>query len=228
MRTAKRTRQLDAASNVKCEVQAHAVEKEIQFHDGLEGIQEWPMNKNFPPGEISYRLNNFSPDFATNWQIRAVTVALRTWQLRIDKLKFRRERNPTAHVDADIWWRPNDYFASANVLAHAWYPGQGSVSGDVEINDSWHYVPGVHLAELNQPPLVPILVHEFGHGVIGLTHDPTSEKEIMYPSFNLGRRKTGLGSNDVFRSQRRHGARRMPQHIIDYFLNRRKAGWDFK
>lgn len=213
---------------VKCEVIAQESSNAIEFKDGIEGIQEWPENKNFPEGDVSYRLNNFSSDFSRNWQIRAVTVALRTWQLRIKKLKFRRERNMTAHVDFNIWWRPTDYFASSNVLAHAWYPGQGDISGDVEINDSWHYVPGVHLAQLNQPPLVPILVHEFGHGGIGLTHDPTSVKEIMYPSFNLGKRKTGLGSNDVFRAQRRHGARTMPQYMIDYFLRRRKAGWDFK
>lgn len=212
---------------VKCECMAQPDKTGIVFNDNIQGIQEWPMSKNFPEGEISYRLNNFSADFATNWQIRAVTVAFRAWQWRIKKLKFRRERNPTAHVDADIWWRPQEFFSSPNVFAHAWYPGQGEISGNCELNDSWDYVPGVHLSRMNHPPLVPILVHEFGHSVIGLTHDPTSALEIMYPSFSIGSKKTGLGPNDVSRSQGRHDARTLPQYIIDYFLNRRQMGWDF-
>jgi len=210
---------------VKCECFQHT--NELLYRDGIEGFREWPMDKNFPEGELSYRLNNFSEDFASNWQIRAVTVALRTWQWRIKKLKFRRERNPTAHVDANVWWRSQDYFSSPNVFAHAYYPGQGEVSGDVELNDSWDYVPGVHLSKMNRPPMVPIMIHEFGHSVIGLTHDPTSAKEIMYPSFSIGSKKTILGNNDVWRAQNRHGVRTLPQHILDYFMNRRQLGWDF-
>ena len=212
---------------VKCECMAQPDKNGILFKDGIEGITEWPMSKNFPEGEVSYRLNNFSQDFATNWQIRAVTVAFRTWQWRIKKLKFRREFNMTAHVDADIWWRPAEFFSSPNVFAHAWYPGQGEISGNCEINDSWDYVPGVHLSRMNHPPLVPILIHEFGHSVIGLTHDPTSNKEIMYPSFSIGSKKTVLGSNDIWRAQERHGKRTVPQFILDYFMNRRQLGWDF-
>lgn len=212
---------------VKCECSAHPQGKEIMFSDNIQGIQEWPMNKNFPEGELSYRLNNLSQDFAHNWQLRAVTVALRVWQWRIKRLKFRRERNKFVNVDADIWWRPQDYFSSPNVFAHAWYPGQGEVSGNCEINDSWEYAPGVHLSGMNRPPLVPILTHEFGHSVIGLTHDPTNSKEMMYPSFNIGSKKSNLGSNDIWRAQERHGVRTMPQHILDYFMGRRLLGLDF-
>lgn len=209
---------------VRCECEAHK-DTEIMFKENIEGINEWPHN--WPDGTLTYRLNNFSEDFAYSWQTRAVVVALRTWQLRINKLKFRRERNPTAHVDADVWFRPAEDFSSPNVFAHAWYPGQGEVSGDCEINDSWDWVPGVHLSQMNKPPLVPILVHEFGHSMIGLRHDSTDSRQIMYPSFNIGSKKTTLGDRDIFRAQERLGARSLPQHILDYFARRRATNWDF-
>lgn len=210
---------------VKCECTARDDKNGIYFKDNIEGINEWPHN--WPDGEVTYRLNNFSEDFAYSWQTRAITVALRTWQWRIKKLKFRRERNPTAHVDANVWFRDKDFFSSPNVFAHAYFPGQGEVSGDCEINDNWTWVPGVHLSGMNRPPLVPIMVHEFGHSMIGLRHDPTDTKQIMYPSFSIGSKKTTLGDRDIFRAQERLDPRALPQHILDYFMNRRRLGWDF-
>ena len=197
----------------------------LQFTENIEGIEEWPHS--WPDGVISYRLNNFSSDFNQRWQTRAITVALRCWQWRITKLKFRRERNPDAHVDFDISWKGLDSFSSRGVLAHAWFPGQGNISGDVEINDEWEDVAGVHMASLSKPPLVPIMIHEFGHS-LGLRHDTSSTENIMYPSFNLGLKKTSLGKNDITRIQERYGKRRLPQWIINYFIRRRIRGSDFR
>jgi len=203
----------------------------IGYHEDLEGINEWPMSKNWPDGEVSYRLNNHSMDFLDKWQIRAVVIALRTWQLRINKLKFRRERNPDAHVDINISFEGLDKFSSTNIFAHAYYPGQGEVSGDCEINDeTWDWRPGVHLSDLAKPPLVPIMIHEMGHS-LGLSHDTTvgaMGREIMYPSYNMGAKQTTLGPNDISRIQSRYGTRNISQRILDYFANRRRAGWDFR
>jgi len=161
------------------------------------------------------------------WQIRAVTASLQFWQRRISKLKFRRERNPDSHVDFDMWWRPLEEFRSANVFAHAYFPGQGRVSGDVEINDSWEWVPGVHLQDLAHPPLVPVMIHEFGHS-LGLRHDTTDRDSIMYPSFNLGQKKTKLGPRDVQRIQERYGTRTISQRFIDMFIRRAQRGTGFR
>ena len=212
------------AKLARCEC-SNQNDQSILFKENIEGIAEWPHN--WPDGVVTYRLNNFSEDFAYSWQTRAIVVALRTWQLRINKLRFRRERNMTAHVDANIWFRPAEAFSSPNVFAHAWFPGQGEVSGDVEINDSWDWVPGVHLSRMNHPPMVPIMVHEFGHSIIGLRHDPTDNRQMMFPSFNIGSKKTTLGDRDIFRAQDRLGARTIHQHILDYCMRRRRAGWDF-
>jgi len=212
---------------VKCE--AISGFGKIEFQDNLLGLNEWAHS--WPKGEITYRLDNFTMDTLEKWQTRAVTVALRAWQLRIKDLKFRRERNPDAHADIIISFAPSDHFSSIHVLAHAYYPGQGELSGDVEINDDdWFWVPGSHLSDIGHPPLVPILVHEIGHG-LGLTHDTNTASmhtEIMYPSFNLGRKKDALGPRTVARIQDRYGVRNISQRLLDYFLMRRARGLDFR
>ncbi len=216
---------------IKCEAQVSGLTEGIGYKDNIEGINEWPLSKNWPDGEVSYRLNNHSTDFIEKWQQKAVIVAFRTWQWRLDRLKLRRERNPDAHVDINVSFEMQDKFASKNVFAHAYYPGQGEISGDCEINDEgWDWRPGVHLSDLSRPPLVPILIHEFGHS-LGLVHDTVSSSmntEIMYPSYNMGAKRTSLGPRDVSRMQARYGARNLSQHIIDYFRNRRSLGWDFR
>jgi len=203
--------------------------KGVEFAETLDNQSEWPHS--WPDGEVSYRLNNFSEDFSKKWQIRAVTVALRAWKWRIKKIWFRRERNPDAHVDFNVEWKNLAHFDNMKgVLAHAYFPGQGDISGDCHINDEWDYVPGSFLQDLAHPPLVPILIHEFGHS-LGLRHDTLSgsqNTEMMYPSFNLGRKKWKLGPNTVARIQERYGARTISQRIIDYFALRRFRGADFR
>lgn len=200
----------------------------MMFKENIEGINEWPHS--WPDGEVSYRLNSYSTDFSERNQLRAITVSLRAWQLRINKIRFRRERNPDVSVDFDVSFEPTDHFSSDNVFAHAYFPGQGDISGDVHINDgSWNWISGVHLSDLARPPLVPIMIHEFGHS-LGLRHDTFTDSqniEIMYPSFNLGRKKTTLGPRDISRIQAKYGARNLSQRILDYFMRRRERGWDF-
>lgn len=214
---------------ISCNATVNSAANKIEFVENIEGIDEWPHS--WPDGEISYRLNNFSDDFSRAWQTRAVTVALRAWQWRVDRLKFRRERNPDSHVDFNVEWHNLPHFDNRQgVLAHAYFPGQGDISGDCHINDHWDYVAGTHLSDLAHPPLVPILVHEFGHS-LGLRHDTridAQNTEIMYPSFNLGRKKNALGPITVARIQERYGARTLSQTIIDYFLRRRRLGGDFR
>ena len=163
-----------------------------------------------------------------DWQHRAVTVALRAWQFKISKLKFRRERNPDVTVDFDVSFEDLSHFdGRKGVLAHAYYPGQGPSSGDVHINDEWDWVPTMKFQQLSKPPLVPILMHEFGHS-LGLKHDPYEVSDIMYPSFDLGKKKYLIGKRSTERMQKRYGGRTLPNWIRDYFNNRRLRGSDFR
>ncbi|MDH3313180.1 MAG: matrixin family metalloprotease [Nitrosopumilus sp.] len=198
----------------------------MKFTENIEGIDEWPHS--WPEGEISYRLNNKTKDvLKERLQHKAVTVSLRAWQLRIRKLKFRRERTPGASVDFNVSFEPLSHFDNMKgVLAHAYFPGQGDISGDCHINDEWNWTTHSALQKLSTPPLVPVLIHEFGHS-LGLRHDTTAMDSIMYPSFDLGKKKNSLHPRDVARIQERYGARTISQRIIDYFRNRRDMGWDF-
>lgn len=198
----------------------------IEFSEDIEGITEWPHS--WPDGEISYRLNNYTADIEKNeLQDRAVTVALRAWQLRINKIQFRRERNPDVSVDFDVSFEPLSHFNNKKgVLAHAYFPGQGKISGDCHINDEWNWTTHSELSRMNTPPLVPILIHEFGHS-LGLRHDTTDKRAIMWPSFSIGQKKNQLFENDIIRIQERYGVRTISQRLIDYFNNRRDRGFDF-
>ena len=215
---------------IHCDVVVNDAKQRLDFKENVEGIDEWPHKA--PEGEISYRLNNFSEDFSKRWQIKAVTIALRAWQLRLDRLRFRRERNPDAHVYANIEWHPLSHFGNRKgVLAHGYFPGQGDISGDVHLNDEWPYVPGAFMQDLAHPPLIPIMMHEFGHSIIGLRHDTLVSSmgiEMMYPSFNLGRKMNVLGPRTIQRGQERYGVRTLSQRIIDFFLRRRLKGADFR
>ena len=211
----------------KCELQSSSENNHLQFTENIEGIDdEWPHS--WPDGEISYRLNNLTQDITKeSHQHKAVTVSLRTWQLRISKLKFRRERNPNSTVDFDVSFEDLEHFDNQRgVLAHAYFPGQGDVSGDCHINDEWDWVTSTKFQTLSKPPLVPILIHEFGHS-LGLRHDTQTMASIMYPSFSLGQKKNQLGTRDIIRIQQRYGVRSLSQRIIDYFQRRRDMAWDF-
>jgi len=217
------------SEDIKCSALANINANQLDFKENIEGLNEWPMKWNWKDGEISYRLNDYTDDIIQKWQTRAVVVALRAWQLRITKLKFRRERNRDVRVDIDVTFEEGDHFSSPNILAHAYFPGQGDISGDCHINDKWNWQPGVHLSDLGRPPLVPVLIHEFGHS-LGLRHDTLSSsmnKEIMYPSINFGSPVNKLGPRDIERIQERYGVRNLPNFIIRYFQNRRNQGFDF-
>ncbi len=213
---------------VRCELTQH-IDGNLRFAESVdERIEEWPHSGEPLPRELSYRLNSFSTDTKKKWQIKAVTVALRAWRWRLKNLRFRRERNPDVKVDINVEFEDLTHFdGKKGVLAHCYYPGQGEISGDCHINDEWNWVPGVHMSTLGKPPLVPILIHEFGHG-IGLTHDNFDNTDIMYPSFDLGKKKNKIGPRSVARGQERYGKRSLAPWIIAYFIGRRNRDSDFR
>ena len=106
-------------------------------------------------------------------------------------MRFTRERNPKSSVDFEVSFEPLENFTGPGILAQAYFPGQGNISGDCKINDEWNWVTSSKYQTIRNPPLVSVLIHEFGHS-LGLRHDTMEKESIMYPSFNLGKRKNSL------------------------------------
>ncbi len=193
--------------------------------NGIPYPDEW--GKIWDKKLLTYRLNNLSPDIEkAEHQQRAITIAFRTWRLRIP-LKFKRIRDPDVYVDINISFKPQSAFKSPKVYARAFYPGQSHISGDIEINDGWDWVTNVHESDSNHPPLTMIFVHEIGHS-LGLTHDPEDVYSIMFPSFFTGSKKHKLSKRDINRIQGLYGKRQISSRWIQYFQSRRREGWDFR
>lgn len=214
-----------------CELAMNGVRGQIQAtvkdEKSASTTTEWKYKWEKPI--ITYRLNNFTNDMEKRKdQIKAVTVAFRTWQLRIKDIRFKRVYDSFEHVDFNISFEPLAKFDNKKgVLAHAYFPGQGEKSGDIEINDEWNWVAHYKWTNLSSPPLLSVLIHEIGHG-LGLTHDTSTMESIMYPSFDLGKPKHHLHQNDIDRIQAKYGKRDISKRIIDYFMGRDAQGGDFK
>jgi hypothetical protein len=105
---------------------------------------------------------------------------------------------PNDHGDG----KPFDADTTRNVLAHAFYPGEGRLAGDMhfDFREVWSAatpLPG------NAVDVFSVAVHEFGHA-IGLTHS-SERAAVMFPSLTPGLRLPGLHADDINRIQDLYG-----------------------
>jgi len=201
-------------------------------------IDEWKSKWIPANGIVTYAVTNQSDDSTINgWENMSLAIALRTWGLRITKIKFRRER--VDPINADIVMKfdspdTNDYFKNRpNVLAYAYFPGQGKISGDVTFNDQYIWgrdgLPiSAHLADpVNYPDpdtsvqfrtynIIHTLTHEVGHS-LGLRHNELCNDCMMFPYYNG---YVTLHSNDIKRIQGFYGKRILSEWIYEYFRKR--------
>lgn len=210
-------------------------EQEQEYPDIKEWEHKWSPSK----GIVSWVVENKSDDKQIQgWEERAVAIALRTWGLRITDIKFRKLSIRKDPIEADIIVRfdspdTNKYFKDRpTVLAYAYFPGQGKVSGDVTFNDAYIWSKdgkpiNAHLIDPeNYGPdttstfktynIIQTLIHELGHS-LGLRHNTECQDCIMYPYYNG---YVTLHSNDVKRIQSFYGKRHLSTWILEYFRKR--------
>ena len=189
-------------------------------------IEEWPKKWN---KEVLYwDLLQDSEDIpGVKLEKNSISRALLRWQIVIKDLKFRRynprstrqrvaKAKPTIRVEFkqedEVWAK------SPGVLAYAYFPGQGNVSGRVVFNEKalwsldgksikgWKVDPRYKKdskTKLKSYLIEHVLLHEFGH-MLGLKHDTKDKSSVMYPYYS-GILK--LSNRDISRIQAKYGAR---------------------
>ncbi len=212
-------------NHVKCMVEKEAtgeinVKLVNQDNVDVSNINEWP-NK-WPDGIITYKFISHSEDESIiDIQDRALTIALRTIQLRVKNIRFVRVREESKHADIRVEWHHliSVFNNNKGVLAQAYLPANDPRtswwSGLVQFNDNWDWSP---YGENGKQPLLHVLMHELLHS-LGLIHDSYSES-IMYP-FASG--KIHFSKRDLKRLQNKYGKRSLSERILNYFMKRRET-----
>ena len=157
---------------------------------------------------------------------RAVNLAISTWNFEIP-LKFKSAWNTQADIEIRFRTKEEDnYFKDKpSVLAYAYFPGQGSVSGQVVFNASYIWDlkgRGIRGDEAIKKGLVEnaypdnilktynifaVLIHELGH-TLGLKHDVTGSGEgadVMDAYYSVD--NLDLSDRDIYRIRVKYGQR---------------------
>ena len=161
---------------------------------------------------------------------RALNSAMTTWGIEIP-IKFRSAWTSDVTPDITIDFKnsmTDEYFRkSPSVLAYAFMPNQGEVSGRIVFNDDyiWDFLGNGmkasdalskgYIAGTANPnniiktySLITVLVHELGH-MLGLTHDASGNKEGLdvMDAYYSGVDRLSLSERDLSRIKAKYGSR---------------------
>ena len=158
---------------------------------------------------------------------KALNLAMTTWNLEIPvkfKSNWNNYRNPISNITIDFKTSDEDHYFKdrPSVLAYAYFPGQGDVSGKVIFNNDYiwstngkpisgkkakdqGWVDNAHdTNQLRTYNLIHVLIHELGH-TLGLRHDAHNDtSDIMDPYYSG---KLELSNYDLMRIRAKYGIR---------------------
>ena len=158
---------------------------------------------------------------------KALNLAMTTWDLEIP-VKFKSNwdnyRNPISNITIDFKTSDEDHYFKdrPSVLAYAYFPGQGDVSGKVVFNNDYIWstngkpVSGKKAKEegwvenayddnqLRTYNIIHVLIHELGH-TLGLRHDAHDNTDDVMDPYYSG--KLELSNYDLMRIRAKYGIR---------------------
>lgn len=164
---------------------------------------------------------------------RALNYAMTTWDLEIPIVfkpvwwKGNRTQEPDITIDFKGRDEDEQFKKSPSVLAYAYFPAQGSVSGQVVFNNDyiWDFVGlGIKASKAlskgwitgtNNPDntirtysVIAVLIHELGHS-LGLRHDVSGNNDgtDSMDAFYSGKSRLELSVRDISRIVAKYGAR---------------------
>ena len=158
---------------------------------------------------------------------KALNLAMTTWDLEIPvkfKSNWNNYRNPISNITIDFKTSDEDHYFKdrPSVLAYAYFPGQGDVSGKVIFNNDYIWstngkpVSGKKAKEqgwvenayddnqLRTYNLIHVLIHELGH-TLGLRHDAHKDTSDVMDAYYSG--KLDLSNYDLMRIRAKYGIR---------------------
>lgn len=165
---------------------------------------------------------------------RALNLAMSTWDLEIP-IKFRpvwmtRRRQPKKTPNITIDFKSSEeehYFKDRpSVLAFAYFPGQGAVSGKVIFNNDYIWstngkpisgkkakkngwvINADDKSSLKTFNIIHVLIHELGHS-LGLRHDSNGDTSDVMDAYYSG--KLELSDRDIIRIRQKYGIRMWKQ-----------------
>jgi len=188
--------------------------------------EEWPSR--WPNKIMYYDVLNECRTLDDKQVRKALNFAMTTWDLEIDiifKPIWGVIGDPTISGPANITleFRGSDednmFKEKPSVLAYAYFPGQGSVSGKVVFNDDYIWslngksIKGKEAkskgfvvnadddSNLKTFNLVTVLIHELGHS-LGLKHDADIGSDDVMDAFYDG--QLDLSPRDIYRILLKH------------------------
>lgn len=176
--------------------------------------------------ELTYSIVTGTNDF--NKLRTALNLAMTNWDIEIPiKLKY-------VKTGGDITLRfshDDQYFSSMpGVLAYAYFPGSGNMSGKIVFNDNYLWslkgepITGAEYMrvtgkQVSNPDnmfatynILHTLTHEIGHS-LGLTHS-NFKNDVLYPFYNG---IVELSDNDILRIQNKYGKASANKRLKEWF-----------
>lgn len=177
---------------------------------------EW--NGKWNKKTLTYAVIRGTEDIPGNhFESLAMSLALTTYEVEIP-IKFKKVKaneNPDLRVEFKTPEEDHRFKESPSVLAYAYFPAQGSVSGSVVFNENYHWsMNGIPIDNPQTPNpgdkirtynLIHVMIHELGHS-LGLRHDENSNtKDVMDPYYDG--KVLDLSPNDIIRIRQKYGVR---------------------